>query len=32
MPLITWEINLTPTWSANCVISNAAVNQDTIFP
>ena len=27
MPLITCEINLILTWSANCVISNAAPNR-----
>ena len=27
----TLEINLFLTWSANCVISNAAANQDTTF-
>ena len=31
MPLINCEINLILTWSANCVISNAAVNQATTF-
>ena len=31
MPLINCEINLIFTWSANCVISNAAVNQATTF-
>ena len=31
MPLITWEINLTLTSPVNCVISNAAANQDTTF-
>ena len=31
MPLINCDINLTVTWSANCVISNAAANQDTTF-
>ena len=29
--LINCEINFIPTCSANCVISNAAVNQDAIF-
>ena len=29
MPLINCEINLIITWSKNCVISNAAANQDT---
>ena len=29
MPLINCEINLILTWSANCVISNAAPNQAT---
>ena len=32
MPLINCEINLITTWSANCIISNAAANQDTTFP
>ena len=27
MPLTNSEINLIATWPANCVISNAAVNQ-----
>ena len=31
MPLIYCEINLILTWSKNCVISNAAANQDTTF-
>ena len=31
MPLINCEINLILTWPANCVISNAAANQDTTF-
>ena len=31
MPLINCEINLILTWSANCVISSAAVNQATTF-
>ena len=31
MPLINCEINLIITWSKNCVISNAAANQDTTF-
>ena len=31
MPLINCEINLILTWSANCVISNATVNQATTF-
>ena len=31
MPLIKFEINLILTWSANCVISNAAANQETTF-
>ena len=31
MPLITCEINLILTWSANCVISTSAVNQETTF-
>ena len=31
IPLINCEINLILTRSANCVISNAAANQDTIF-
>ena len=31
MPLINCDINLTVTWSANCVIYNAAANQDTTF-
>ena len=31
MPLINCEINLILTWSANCVISNATVNQGTTF-
>ena len=29
MPVINSEINLTPTWPANSVISNAAANQAT---
>ena len=29
MPLINGEINLTSTWSVNCVISNSAANQGT---
>ena len=29
--LINCEINFIPTCTGNCVISNAAVNQDTIF-
>ena len=32
MPLINCEINLIVIWSANCVISNAAENQDATFP
>ena len=32
MLLINQETNLILTWSANCVISNAAVNQATTFP
>ena len=32
MPLITCEINLILTQSANCIISNAAANQATTFP
>ena len=31
MPLINCEISLISTWSVNCVISNAAANQDTTF-
>ena len=31
MPLINCEINLIPTWTANCVISNAAAKQATTF-
>ena len=31
MPLINCEINLVITRSKNCVISNAAANQDTTF-
>ena len=31
IPLIYCEINLILTWSKNCVISNAAANQDTTF-
>ena len=31
MPFINCEINLILTWSANCVISNAAANQETTF-
>ena len=31
MPLINCEINLILTWSANCVLSNAAANQATRF-
>ena len=31
MPLINCEINLILTWSANCVVSNAATNQETAF-
>ena len=31
IPLINCKINLILTWSTNCVISNAAANQDTIF-
>ena len=31
MPLINCEISPFLTWSANCVISNAAVNQATNF-
>ena len=31
MPLINGEINLTSTWSVNCVISNSAANQGTTF-
>ena len=30
-PLINWKINLILTCSANCVISNAAVNQARTF-
>ena len=29
MPLINYEINLVLTWSANCITSNAAANQET---
>ena len=29
--LINCEINLILTWFANCIIFNAAVNQDTTF-
>ena len=32
MSLINCEINLILTWSANCVMTNAAANQATIFP
>ena len=31
MPLINCETNLILTWSKNCVICNAAANQDTTF-
>ena len=31
MPLINCEINIILTWSANCVISNAAANQATTY-
>ena len=31
MPLINCEISLISIWSVNCVISNAAANQDTTF-
>ena len=31
LPLISCEINLILTWSANCAIFNAAVNQATTF-
>ena len=31
MPLINCEINLILSWSANCVIYNAAENQSTAF-
>ena len=31
MPLINFEINLILTWSANCVISTSAANQETTF-
>ena len=31
IPLVNCEINLVLTWSVNCVISNAEVNQATIF-
>ena len=31
MPLIDCEINLMLTWSKNCIISNAAANQETTF-
>ena len=31
MSLINREINVILTWSKNCVISNAAANQDTTF-
>ena len=31
MPSINCEMNLILTWSANCVISNAATNQTTGF-
>ena len=30
-PLINCEINFILTWPANCVISNAAANQNTTF-
>ena len=29
MSLINYEINLVLTWSANCITSNAAANQET---
>ena len=33
MPLVSYEINLTLTWSKKCVIaSNTAANQETTFP
>ena len=31
MPLINCEIIFVLTWSANCVLSNAAANQATTF-
>ena len=31
MPLINCEINLILTWSENCVICNAAANQEITF-
>ena len=31
MPLINYEIDFILTWSANCVISNSAASQATIF-
>ena len=31
MPLINWEVNLTLTWSANCVVSDFAANQAATF-
>ena len=31
MLLNNCEINVTPTWSSNCVISSAAANQNTTF-
>ena len=31
MPLMNCELNLILTWSVNCVISNAAANQETKF-
>ena len=31
VPLINCEINLILTWPANCIISNAAANQDRTF-
>ena len=31
MPLINCEINLILTWSANCVVSNTAANQEMKF-
>ena len=31
MPLINCEINLILSWSPNCIISNAAANQNTKF-
>ena len=31
MPLINCEINIILTWPANCVISNAPLNQETTF-